>query len=289
MEHRQLGNTGVQISEIGLGAMQMSLSGRPAREQSLAVIHRALELGVNFIDTADAYCTDETEKHHNEELLAEAFETYDGDTSEVLVATKGGLVRPEGRWETDGTPNRLRRTIRESFEALGGDRPIDVWQHHAPDTDYTIEEQLEPVADAVAEGLVRFVGVSNYSTEQIDQAREVVEVVSVQNQYNPWHRKPEHDGVLEYCEANSITFLPWSPLGGASRCEKLEDIDALQSIARARDTSVYQVVLAWLQSKSDQIVPIPGASRIASITDSLQAADLTLSEQEISEFEAAIA
>ena len=282
METKQLGNTGVSISAIGLGGMPMSLSSRPPESQAIAVIHRALALGVTLIDTADSYCQDESDKHHNERLISTALQRYEGDISHITVATKGGLMRPNGNWTRNGNPEHLRETIRTSFEALGGSKPIDVWQYHAPDPNYTIEEALNPAKEAVNEGLIRFVGVSNFSVEQIKQARDVVEVVSVQNQYNPWYRQPESDGVLEYCETEGLTFLPWSPLGGSRRVGSLQDIPVIAQLAEEKGVSVYQIVLAWLRAKSPCIVPIPGASKISSLEDSISAVEVKLSQAEVS-------
>jgi pyridoxine 4-dehydrogenase len=281
METKQLGKTGVYVSAIALGGMPMSLSSRPPESESLQVIHRALDLGVTFIDTADSYCKDESDKHHNEKLIHKALQTYSGDASNVVVATKGGLMRPQGSWTRNGNPEHLRKTIRESFEALGGNKPIDVWQYHSPDPDYTIEEALKPAKEAVESGLIRFVGVSNFSVEQIKQARDVVEIVSVQNQYSPWYRQPEKDGVLKYCEQEQLTFLPWSPFGGSRRHSDLQDIKAIAQLAKEKGVSVYCIVLAWLRSKSPSILPIPGASKVSSIEDSVRAADVKLSDDEV--------
>ena len=281
METKQLGNTGVSISAIGLGGMPLSLTGRPSESQAIEVIHRALDLGVTLIDTADSYCQDESDKHHNERLIHKALQRYTGDTSNVIVATKGGLMRPNGNWTRYGNPNHLRETIRISFEALGGSKPIDLWQYHAPDPNYTIEEALQPAKEAVEEGLIRFVGISNFSVEQIKRARDVVDVVSVQNQYNPWHRQPELDGVLEYCETEGLTFFPWSPLGGRRKVSGLEEIPAIARLAQEKGVSVYQIVLAWLRAKSPCVVPIPGASKISSLDDSIAAVNVKLSEAEV--------
>ncbi|HAA29338.1 MAG TPA: aldo/keto reductase [Cyanobacteria bacterium UBA8553] len=281
METKQLGNTDITISAIGLGGMPMSLGGRPPESQAIDVIHRALALGVTLIDTADSYCQDESDKHHNEGLIHKALQQYDGDTSHVTVATKGGLMRPNGSWTRNGNPDHLRETIRTSFETLGGSKPIDVWQYHAPDPNYTIEEALTPAKEAVNDGLIRFVGVSNFSVEQIKRARDVVEIVSVQNQYNPWYRQPEFDGVLEYCESEGLTFFPWSPLGGSRRVSSLEDIPVIAQLAKEKGVSVYQIVLAWLRAKSPCIVPIPGATKVSSIEDSVGAIALKLSEEEV--------
>ena len=281
METKQLGKTGVYVSAIALGGMPMSLSSRPPESESLKVIHRAIELGVTFIDTADSYCKDESDKHHNEKLIHKALQTYSGDASNVVVATKGGLMRPNGSWTRNGNPEHLGKTIRESFEALGGNKPIDVWQYHSPDPDYTIESALKPAKEAVKEGLIRFVGVSNFSVEQIKQARDFVEIVSVQNQYSPWYRQPEKDGVLKYCEQEQLTFLPWSPFGGSRRHSDLQDIKAIAQLASDKGVSVYCIVLAWLRSKSPSILPIPGASKVSSIEDSVRAVDVKLSDDEV--------
>lgn len=281
MEKKQLGNTNVTISAIGLGGMPLSLSNRPPESQAIEVIHRALDLGVTLIDTADSYCKDELDKHHNERLICKALQQYHGDISHLIVATKGGLMRPNGDWTRNGNPDHLRKTIRISFESLGGEKPIDIWQYHAPDPNYTIEESLTPAKEAVEAGLIRFVGVSNFSVEQIKRARDVVEIVSVQNQYNPWHRQPEFDGVLKYCENQSLTFLPWSPLGGSSRVSRLQDIPVISQTAKEKGVSVYSIVLAWLRTKSPCIVPIPGASKTTSIEDSVRSIEVKLSSEEL--------
>lgn len=287
METKQLGNTGVTISAIGLGGMPMSLSDRPSETQAIEVIHRALDLGVTLIDTADSYCKDESDKHHNERLISKALKQYQGDNSHVIVATKGGLMRPNGSWTRNGNPEHLRETIKVSFESLGGEKPIDVWQYHAPDPNYTIEESLTPAKEAVAAGLIRFVGVSNFSVEQIKRAREIVDIVSVQNQYNPWHRQPEYDGVLEYCENQGLTFIPWSPLGGSRRVSNVQDIPAIAGLAQEKGVSVYAIVLAWLSAKSPCVVPIPGARKTSSIEDSVKSVKVKLSLQEVQQIDSA--
>ncbi|HEY9810396.1 MAG TPA: aldo/keto reductase [Halomicronema sp.] len=289
MKTKHLGNTGVLISAIGLGGMPLSLKGRPSEVDAIAVIHRALDLGVSFIDTADAYCEDENEKHHNEALIAKALHEYSGNKVHVIVATKGGLMRPNGSWRRNGNPKHLRETIRASFEALGGEKAIDIWQYHAPDPDYSIEESLGPVKDAVNKGFIRFVGVSNFSVEEIKRARNVVDVVCVQNQYNPWCRQPEFDGVLEYCERETLTFLPWSPLGGSRRAKSLQELPVIVNLAKEKGVSVYCIVLAWLRAKSPCIVPIPAATKVSSIEDSVQSLKVKLTSQEVAQIDKATA
>ncbi|MDZ8092748.1 MAG: aldo/keto reductase [Nostoc sp. DedQUE05] len=287
METKQLGKTGIFVSAIGLGGMPMSIANRPPESESIQVIHRALDLGITFIDTADSYCKDESDKHHNEQLIHKALSSYKGDVSQVIVATKGGLMRPNGNWTNNGNPEHLRQTIRASFEALGSAKPIDVWQYHSPDPNYTIEESLTPVKEAVEAGLIRFVGVSNFSVEQIKRARDIVDIVSVQNQYSPWQRQPENDGVLEYCEQQGLTFLPWSPFGGRRRHQDLQDISAIAKLAKEKGVSVYNIVLAWLRSKSPIILPIPGASKVSSIEDSTRAINVKLSDEEVQKIDRA--
>ena len=267
--------------------MHFSLAHRPPEAQGFAVMHRVLDLGVTFIDTADAYCRDEADKHHNEHFLRKALVAYPGDTSRVVVATKGGCMRPGGSWTSNGNPDHLRRTIRESHAALGGDRPIALWQHHTIDAGYSIEASLTPVREAVDEGLIQYVGVSNYRVEQIERARAVVEVVSVQNQYSPWHRRPERNGVLEYCEREGLTFLPWSPLGGRSRAKSLHQIGGLAGLAQEKGVSPQRLVIAWLMARSPCILPIPGSSRLANTEDLLAAIDMSLTEDEVQRIDAA--
>ncbi|GAB4375643.1 MAG: aldo/keto reductase [Elainellaceae cyanobacterium] len=289
METKPLNTTSLTVSAIGLGGMPLSLSGRPSEPDAIAVIHRALDLGVTLIDTADSYCQDETDKHHNERLICKALQQYDGDTSQVMVATKGGLMRPNGSWTRNGNPDHLRQTIEESYQALGGNKPIDLWQYHAPDPDYSIKASLTPVQEAVEAGLIRHVGVSNFSVAQIQQARAIVEVVSVQNQYNPWQRQPEQDGVLAYCEQEKLTFFPWSPLGGSRRVKGLSQIKAITQLAEEKGISIYCLVLAWLRAKSPCVVPIPGASKPQSIEDSVKAVEVKLSSSDIAQIDRATA
>jgi aryl-alcohol dehydrogenase-like predicted oxidoreductase len=288
MQFKTLANTGVRISAIGLGAMPLSLENRPPEDAAIQVIHRALDLGVNLIDTADSYCLDDHDMHHNERLIAKALHSYSGNfggyfssIDDVVVATKGGLIRPGGDWMVDNNPDRLRATIRRSYEALGGKKPIPLWQLHAVDTKYSLEHTFRVVNEAVNVGLIRYVGVSNFSVEQIERARRIVPIVSVQNQHNPWQRSPEFDGVLEYCTRNNIMFLPWSPVGGAFRYKRLLQVRPLVELAEYKGCSVYSTILAWLRQKSPVIVPIPGATKVSSIEDSVRSLNVKLTQEEM--------
>jgi aryl-alcohol dehydrogenase-like predicted oxidoreductase len=289
MEHVNLGKTQTVISRIGLGGMPLSLDTRPSREQAISVIHRALELGVRLIDTADSYCLDEDDKHHNERLICEALESYPDKSIDVVVATKGGLMRPQGDWTVNGDPDHLRKTIRESFESLGGEKAIPLWQWHAPDARFRLQDSLAAIKTAVDEGLIKHVGLSNVSVDEIKQAQDMMEIVSIQNRLNPWCRDPERNGVLEYCDQNGLTFLPWSPVGGSRLVKSLPDLVPFKRIAKEHAVTVPQVVLAWLMSKSPCVVPIPGATRLESIESSVASLDLTLSDQAIIDIDAATA
>jgi pyridoxine 4-dehydrogenase len=269
--------------------MALSLAGRPPEDESLRILQHVLDQGIRFIDTADTYGLGPRDLHHNERLVARAIAhaAACGPPREpaVIVATKGGTLRTEQGWQIDGSPDRLYRAICASHEALGGERPIPLWQHHWPDPRYSIRAMLEPVRRAVDEGLVRYVGVSNYSLDQIKQAREVVEVVTVQNQYNLWHREAERNGTLAYCEEHDLVFLPWRPLGGLGLAHRLRAIPRVTDLARRRDVSPQRLMIAWHLAKSKCILPIPGSSRLEHLDDCLAAAELHLTDRELAELD----
>jgi aryl-alcohol dehydrogenase-like predicted oxidoreductase len=212
MPSRRLG--GLQVSAIGLGEMPLSLAGRPDEAQAVRTIHAALDAGVTLIDTADAYCRDDSEFGHGERLVARALAAWSGDRDRVLVATKGGHTRPGGSWELDGRPEYLRQACEASLERLGVEA-VGLYQFHRPDPKVPFTESVGAMAELQAAGKVRLVGLSNVSVDQIRQARELVEVASVQNEFSPRFRRSE--GELAWCAANRIAFLPWSPLGGIGR------------------------------------------------------------------------
>jgi aryl-alcohol dehydrogenase-like predicted oxidoreductase len=204
---------GVRVSAIGLGAMPMSLAGRPDQERSLRTIHVALDAGVTLIDTADAYCLDGSEVGHNERLVARALAVWPGGRDGVLVATKGGHTRPGREWGLDGRPEYLRRACEASLRALGVEA-IGLYQFHRPDPKVPFAESVGALAELKAAGKVRLVGLSNVSVDQIRQAREIVEVASVQNEFSPRFRRSE--GELAWCAAQGVAFLPWSPLAASA-------------------------------------------------------------------------
>lgn len=282
MQTRQLGDA--TVSAIGLGAMPMSMRDRDVpEERAIATIHAALDAGVTLIDTADAYAFDADTMGHNERLVAKALAGYAGDTSGVLVATKGGHTRlPDGGWGLNARPDYLRRACEASLKALGVDR-IGLYQYHRPDPDVPYAESVGALAELRDEGKIRLVGISNASVEQIRTAQDVLGaggLASVQNEFSPRFRSSE--GELRYCAEQGIGFLPWSPLGGTGGARELgERFADFAEIASARGVTPQQVALAWELAKAPVVIPIPGASRPESIRDSAAAADLTLSEEEL--------
>src|SRR5689334_16466248 len=217
MQTRTLGD--VQVSAIGLGGMPMSIEGRPDRSRSIATIHAALDAGVTLIDTADSYHLLAGEVGHNEELIARALRTWGGDTSDVLVATKGGHLRPgDGSWTQDGRPEYLKEAVKASARRLGVEA-IGLYQFHRPDPRVPYADSVGAIRDLLDEGVIELAGISNANVAQIDQANEILggRLVSVQNQFSPAFRSSL--GELEHCAALGIAFLPWSPLGGIARAE----------------------------------------------------------------------
>jgi aryl-alcohol dehydrogenase-like predicted oxidoreductase len=269
---------GTDVFPIGLGAMPMSLSSRPPEERSVRTIHAAIDAGVNLIDTADAYAWDENDVGHNERLIARAL---DGRREGVLIATKGGHTRHGEAWELDGSREHLRAACEASLRALDTD-VIDLYQYHRPDPKVPYEESIGALKELQDEGKVRWVGISNASVEQIEQACSIVDIVSVQNQLSLEFTSPLEKGEVALCEERGIAFLPWSPLGGIPKAADAPgEHDAVRQAASAHGVSPQQVALAWLLSLSPAIIPIPGASRPESIEDSVRALDLELTADEL--------
>lgn len=287
MQTRRIGD--VQVSAIGLGGMPMSIEGRPDEERSIRTIHAALDAGVTLIDTADAYHQFADEVGHNESLIAKALASYGGDASEVLVATKGGHLRPgDGSWTLNGDPGWLKQACEDSLKRLGVEA-IGLYQFHRPDPKVPYAESVGALAELLDEGKIRMAGISNANPDQIREANQVLggRLVSVQNQYSPTFRTSEPE--LRLCDELGIAFLPWSPLGGIGSAADLGSRFApFAEVAQAHDVSPQQVCLAWMLAASERVVPIPGSSRPETITDSVRAVDLTLSADELAQLDAAV-
>jgi aryl-alcohol dehydrogenase-like predicted oxidoreductase len=286
MRTRPFGKTGIPVSALGYGAPYLSVHGRPSEQEAIRLVQKAVTHGVTLIDTADTYCLGPSDLHHNERLLMRAIHGQADGPRDLLIATKGGALRTAQGWELDGRPERLYQAICGSHAALGGDAPIPLWQHHWPDPRYSIRAMLAPVQRAVEQGLVRLVGVANYTVEQLQQAREMLDVVSVQNQYNLWHREAEQDGMLEYCEREGLVFLPWRPMGGPGLAHRLAEIEPLARIARDRGISPQRLMMAWHLAKSPCIIPIVGTRQWDHLKDCLAADDVKLEPREMAQLDA---
>jgi len=287
MKTRRIGDT--TVSAIGLGGMPMSIEGRPDdRRRSIATIHAALDAGITLIDTADAYHVDGTDIGHNETLIAEALAAYGSDTSDVLVATKGGHTRPGGgSWDLDGSPDHLRAACDESLKRLGV-AAIGLYQFHRPDPKVPYAESIGAIRDLLDEGKIRMAGISNANLSQIEVANEILggRLVSVQNEFSPAFRSSEPE--LRQCADMGIAFLPWSPLGGISNASDLGSQHAgFRDVAQAHGVSPQQVTLAWMLAKAPTVIPIPGSSRPETIRDSAAAVDLELTHDELAALERA--
>jgi pyridoxine 4-dehydrogenase len=260
-----------EVSRLGFGAMRITGSGiwgPPAdHDESLRVLRRAVELGVDFIDTADSYGPEVSE-----ELIAEALAPY---PEGLVIATKGGLVRPgPGRWDPDGRPEHLREALEGSLRRLRTDQ-VTLYQFHRPDPAVPLEESVGELARLREEGKIRHVGLSNVTVGQLEQARAIVPIVSVQNRYNPSDRAS--DAVVEAAERDGFAFLPWAPVGGHQPGRGR----ALGGVAERHGASPVQVALAWQLARSPQILPIPGTSSVAHLEENVAAAALVLDEDDM--------
>jgi pyridoxine 4-dehydrogenase len=263
-----LGNE-ITVHRLGYGAMRLTgdgIWGPPKdRKAALAVLRRAVELGVNFIDTADSYGP-----FVSEELIAEALFPYPTD---LVIATKGGWERPgPGQWTHNASASHLRKAVEGSLKRLRLDR-IDVYQLHIPDPVVSFEASVETLAELKREGKIRMVALSNVTQEHIERARRIVPIVSVQNRYSFADR--EWDYVVNYCERNRIVFIPWFPLGAGRVAGEI-----LNQVAQAHQASKTQVALAWLLRRSPVMLPIPGTSSIEHLEQNVAAASLRLAEEE---------
>ncbi|NHN35220.1 aldo/keto reductase [Paenibacillus agricola] len=273
---RKLGSTGLSVSAIGMGCMPISVNGRPSEEEGIRTIHAALEQGITFFDTADAYCLNNDDFGHNERILAKALQQH----PEAIVATKGGNQRPDGRWEANGHPEHLRKAIEDSLRALNLET-IVLYQLHRPDPNVPFAESVGAIADLQKEGKLLHAGLSNVSVEQLDEASDILQVASVQNRMNLFDHSS--NAVLKRCEQLGIAFLPYSPLNGMSKAGQIGANEVLSRIADKYQASPQQIALAWLLHLSPVMIPIPGASKSSSITNSAKGATVALTPEDIEE------
>ncbi|MFI6874070.1 aldo/keto reductase [Streptomyces sp. NPDC050400] len=293
MHTRSIGNDTVgrhEVGAVGLGLMTFDQTGPQPRQQLLDTVSAALAAGVTLFDTADAYGPGKEKgagaQGENEQLIAGLLDEL-GVRDQVLLATKAGHVRTDGGgWDTDSSAPHLRKSVDDSLRRLGVEQ-IALWQHHRPDPAVPYEEVLGTLKEVHDSGKVAMLGLSNANPEQIRQAHAVLgtALVSVQNQFSPAFRSSRPE--IDVCAELGLAFLPWSPLGGLDRAKGLADRHpAFRAVADELDVSPQQVTLAWELAQSPVVVPIPGAKRPASITDSAAAADLTLTPEQLARLDA---
>jgi aryl-alcohol dehydrogenase-like predicted oxidoreductase len=257
------------VNRLGFGAMRITgdgIWGEPkSREVAKDVLRRAVESGVNFIDTADSYGP-----HVSEILIAEALHPYPED---LVIATKGGLVRPgPGNWQPDGRPEHLREALEGSLRHLRLEQ-IPLYQFHRPDPKVPLEDSIGALVELKAQGKIRHIGVSNFAEEQLRTAQRLTPIVSIQNRYNVDDRKSE--SLVDLCEQESLVFLPWAPI------QNHEDNKAVQEAAAKHGATPHQIVLAWLLARSPAILPIPGTGSVGHLDENVAAAGIELSPAEV--------
>jgi aryl-alcohol dehydrogenase-like predicted oxidoreductase len=275
----------IALPRIGFGGMPLSIQGRPDEATAKRVLHAAIDAGMTFIDTADVYCLDDSEIGHNERLIASVVSDR-ADRDAIRVATKGGLRRPRGAWTNDASPKHLREACEKSLRALGVEQ-IFLYQLHAPDPTVPFEKSVETLAELQRAGKCLHVGLSNVSVAQIEKARRIVEIVSVQNRLNPFFREAADEGVVAECDRRQIAFLAYSPVGGGRLAKKLPKFEVVKRIAAAHDASPHAVTIAWVRSKGSSVIPIPGARTEEHARDSAAAAEIALTPSQIAEIDAA--
>ncbi len=275
---RSIGATSLTAYPIGLGAMPLSLHGQISEDQIRDVIHSALEAGIDLIDTANVYCTGNHDLGLNERSIAATLKTMAAEN--VIVATKGGLERPQGRWERKGAPQQLRRACEQSLRDLDVE-VISLYQLHAPDPAVPFAESVDALAQLRSEGKILHIGLSNVDQNLLDEALAIAPIASVQNRCSVLHQKDLRNGFVEYCQSKRIAYIAYSPVGGGSGRYLLEENAMLDQLAQAHQSTVYQIALAWLLHKYDNILPIPGASRASSAVSSAHAATLSLTDDEV--------
>lgn len=262
-----------------MGAMRLSTEPDRDEARAIATVHAALDAGVTLFDTADAYALSDRDIGHNERLLARAVATWPGDASRVHIATKGGLTRPDGRWEADGRARHLTAACEASRRALGVER-IHLYQLHAPDPRVALATSVRALAALRRDGRVERIGLCNVTMAQLREARRIADIASVQVEISPWHDENLRNGIAEFCAAEGIPLLAHRPLGGVTGRRRLGQDPVLKAVAERHQTTPAVVVLAWLRSLSEVVVPLPGPTSVESARSLARVRDLRLTDDD---------
>lgn len=274
---------GRPIRAIGLGAMRLSIQGRPEYDQAREVIKAFLDYGGNLIDTADVYCLDDTERGHNETLLVNILTELDA-LDRVTIATKGGMYRPQGEWRVDARPEILRQSCENSLKRLGFE-PIELYQLHTVDRQVPLEESVGELTRLQEEGKIRYIGLSNVNLDQLRTAQKMTEIATVQNQFNLKKTDDLHNGLLAYCLRQKINYLPYRPLGARLVQQHLLQNKILNRLADKYHCTPQQLMLGWLLNLGEHVLPIPGTANPEHMRQLMETVNFTFSEDDLLELE----
>ena len=260
---------------VAIGCMRLSTDPDRDDDRSVEVLHAAFDAGVTFLDTADAYCLDDRDLGHNERLIARALSSWPGDRSRITIATKGGMTRPEGRWEPDGRAKHLRAACERSCRSLGVDR-IALYQLHAPDPRTPLSTSVRALDALKRDGLIAGIGLCNVTVGQIEETRRIAEIASVQVELSVWNDAAILGGVAAYCIANDLQLLAYRPLGGPRSQARTRNHPALQRVADAHGVTPFEIAIAWLRNLSGLVVPLPGVTRVETAMSAAHAQQIVL-------------
>lgn len=286
MQTRPLGQGAPDVSLIGFGGMPLSTSARPPEEVGCEVVHAALDAGVTWLDTANVYCLGDDDLGHNERLFSKALKTWSGPAESIVVATKGGMTRPNGRWDHGGRPDQLKKACDGSLRALGVER-IDLYQLHTPDPQVPLADSVGALSDLQAAGKIRWVGLSNVSVAEIEEASSIVTVVTVQNRLSPFFREALKTGVVVHCAEHGIGFIAYSPVGGGRLNKKLPTHPVVAPMAERLGASTHAVVTAWVLAQGPNVLAIPAARTVEHAVDGVSSAAIELTEADLTAIDAA--
>lgn len=279
MQFRNLGRTSLKISSMAYGNMFLSLGGRPNENESIKLIQAALDQNINLLDTADVYCLNETDIGYGERLINSIIKDYYG-TLPFIVATKGGMERPEGKWKANGRPDHLKRACESSLKALGVDC-IDIYQLHQVDDKVPFEESVGCLKELKESGKIRAIGLSNVSLNQIQRACRITDIISIQNQCNLYDPIDFHEGVIDFCEQENITYLAYSPLCSKKYHHLIQNSPIVLKTADKYAANPFQIAIAWLLNKSSAIVPILGTTKLPNLLENLASEQILLKKEDI--------